>query len=127
MSDKTIFALISECGNLSRFKNNSHFVGYLGLYPTFEQSGNRLTFEPIGKRGAKLDKKALSQAAIATIRHNKELNKLFHDKLSQGRAKEKAVVIIARKLAHIILAIYKNNVAYNPNRYLWYLEFHSTI
>ena len=116
VSDKTIFALISECGDLSRFKNNSHFIGYLGLYPTLEQSGNKLTYGPIAKRGAKLAKKALYQAAIAAIRHNEQLAKLYRDKVSQGRAKKEAVVIVARKLAHIILAIYKNNVAYNPQR-----------
>jgi len=116
VSDKTIFALISECGDLSRFKNNSHFIGYLGLYPTLEQSGNKLVFGPIAKRGAKLAKKALYQAAIAAVRHNEQLNKLFRDKVSQGRAKKEAIVIVARKLAHIILAIYKNNVAYDPQR-----------
>ena len=116
VSDKTIFALISECGDLSRFKNNSHLIGYLGLYPTLEQSGNKLTYGPIAKRGAKLAKKALYQAAIAAIRHNEQLAKLYRDKVSQGRAKKEAVVIVARKLGSIILAIYKNNVAYNPQR-----------
>ena len=116
MSDKTIFALISECGDLSRFKSNSHFIGYLGLYPTLEQSGNKVSYGPIAKRGAKFAKKALYQASIAAIRHNNELNKLFMDKVSQGRAKKEAVVIVARKLAQIVLAIYKNNVAYNPQR-----------
>lgn len=116
VSDKTIFALMSECGDLSRFKNQDSFAGYLGLYPTLQQSGNKTVHGPLAKRGAKLAKKALYQAAIASIRHNKELNKLFYDKVSQGRAKKEAVVIVARKLAHIILAIYKNNVAYNPNR-----------
>ncbi|NOZ90532.1 MAG: IS110 family transposase [Epsilonproteobacteria bacterium] len=116
VSDKTIFALISECGDLSRFKNNSHLIGYLGLYPTLEQSDNKLTYGHIAKHGAKLAKKVLYQSAIASIRHNRELNKLFRDKVSQGRAKKEAVVIVARKLAHIILAIYKNNVPYNPQR-----------
>ena len=116
VSDKTIFALISECGDLSRFKSNSHFIGYLGLYPTLEQSGNKISYGPIAKRGAKLAKKALYQAAIAAIRHNDELHKLFMDKVSQGRAKKEAVVIVARKLSQIVLAIYKNNVAYNPQR-----------
>ena len=114
MSDKTIFALISECGDLSRFKNTSSFVGYLGLYPTLEQSGNKLVYGPLAKRGAKLAKKALYQAAIATIRHNDELNKLYKDKVSQGRGKKEALIIVARKLAQIILSIYTNNVAYNP-------------
>jgi len=116
VSDKTIFALMSECGDLSRFKNASHFIGYLGLYPTMEQSGNRLINGHLAKRGAKLAKKALYQAAIAAIRHNAELNKLYRDKTSQGRANKEAVVIVARKLAQIILSIYKNNVAYNPQR-----------
>jgi len=116
VNDKTIFALMSECGDLSRFKNASHFIGYLGLYPTLEQSGNKLVNGPLAKRGAKLAKKALYQAAIAAIRHNDELNKLYRDKTSQGRANKEAVVIVARKLAQIILAIYKNNVAYNPQR-----------
>ena len=116
VSDKTIFALMSECGELSRFKKASHFIGYLGLYPTLEQSGNRLINGPLAKRGAKLAKKALYQASIAAIRHNKELNKLYKDKISQGRAKKEAVIIVARKLAQIILAIYKNNIAYNPQR-----------
>ena len=116
VSDKTIFALMSECGDLSRFTNQNSFIGYLGLYPTLEQSGNKTVHGPIAKRGARLAKKALYQAAIASVRHNKELNKLFHDKVSLGRAKKEAIVIVARKLAHIILAIYKNNVAYNPNR-----------
>ena len=116
VSDKTIFALMSECGDLSRFKNQKSFIGYLGLYPTLQQSGNKTVNGPLAKRGAKLAKKALYQAAIASIRHNKELNKLFRDKVSQGRAKKEALIIVARKLAHIILAIYKNNVAYNPQR-----------
>lgn len=116
VSDKTIFALISECGDLSRFPNQNSLIGFLGLYPTLEQSGNKTVHGPIAKRGAKLAKKALYQAAVASVRHNAQLNKLFHDKVSQGRAKKEALVIVARKLAHIILAIYKNNVAYNPNR-----------
>lgn len=116
VSDKTIFALMSECGDLARFKNQDSFISYLGLYPTLQQSGNKTIYGPLAKRGAKLAKKALYQAAVASIRHNKELNKLFHDKVSSGRAKKEAIVIVARKLAHIILAIYKNNVAYNPQR-----------
>ncbi len=116
VSDKTIFALMSECGDLARFPNQNSFIGYLGLYPTLEQSGNKTIHGSIAKRGAKLAKKALYQSAVASIRHNKELNKLFHDKVSLGRAKKEAIVIVARKLAHIILSIYKNNVAYNPKR-----------
>ena len=116
VSDKTLFTIMGECGNLDRFRNSSAFIGYLGLYPTLEQSGNSSKNGKLAKRGAKLAKKALYQAAIASIRHNSEMKKLYCDKISQGKAKKEAIVIVARRLASIILAIYKNNKPYNPKR-----------
>ena len=44
------------------------------------------------------------------------MNKLYCDKVSQGRAKKEALVIVARKLAAVILAVYKHNTPYNPQR-----------
>ena len=116
VSDKTLFTIMGECGNLDRFKNINAFIGYLGLYPTLEQSGNKTSYGKLAKRGSKLAKKALYQAAVAAIRHNDEMKKLYCDKVSQGKAKKEALVIVARKLAAIILAIYKNNTPYNPAR-----------
>jgi transposase len=116
VSDKTLFTIMGECGNLDRFKSYNAFIGYLGLYPTLEQSGNTTKYGRLAKRGSKLAKKALYQAAVASIRHNNEMRKLYLDKVSQGKAKKEALIIIARKLASIILAIYKHNMPYNPNR-----------
>ncbi len=116
ISDKTLFTIMGECGNLDRFKNINAFIGYLGLYPTLEQSGNNTKYGKLAKRGSKLAKKALYQAAVAAIRHNNEMKKLYCDKTSQGKAKKEALVIVARKLAGIVLSIYKHNVPYNPNR-----------
>jgi len=116
ISDKTLFTIMGECGNLDRFKNINAFIGYLGLYPTLEQSGNNTKYGKLAKRGSKLAKKALYQAAVAAIRHNNEMKKLYCDKTSQGKAKKEALVIVARKLAGIVLSIYKHNMPYNPNR-----------
>ena len=116
VADKTIFAIISECGNISRFRNGQAFIGFLGLYPTLYQSGNSTKYGKIAKRGAKLAKLAIYQAAIACVRHNAELKKIYLDKKSLGRAPKQCVVIIARKLAMIIYSIYKNNTPYNPAR-----------
>ena len=44
------------------------------------------------------------------------MRKLYCNKVSQGKAKKEALVIVARKLAAIILSIYKNNTPSNPNR-----------
>jgi transposase len=116
VSDKTILALFAECGNLDRFHNAKALTGYLGLYPTLEQSGDNQKNGRLAKRGAKLAKKAIYLAAIAAIRHNKELKQVYMNYRSKGRAKKECIIITARKLLAIIYAIYTHNTPYNPNR-----------
>jgi len=116
VGDKTIFALLSECGDISRFHSGQAFIGFLGLYPTLYQSGNSTKYGKLAKRGAKLAKLALYQAAVACVRHNDELKKIYLDKKSGGRAPKECIIIVARKLAMIIYSIYKNNTPYNPAR-----------
>jgi len=116
VADKTIFAVLSECGDIARFKSAQAFIGFLGLYPTLHQSGNTTKYGRLAKRGAKLAKMAIYQAAVACVRHNHELHKIYLDKKSAGRAPKECVIIVARKLAMIIYSIYKNNTPYNPAR-----------
>ncbi len=73
VSDKTLLAVLAECCNIDRFKDAKSLIGYLGLYPTQEQSGNTLKYGHLAKRGAKYAKKALYLASVAAVRHNSEL------------------------------------------------------
>lgn len=57
VGDKTILSLLAECGNLDRFTDAKALVGYLGLYPTLEQSGGSTKHGRLAKRGARLAKK----------------------------------------------------------------------
>lgn len=116
VSDGTLLAILSECGNLDRFKDEKALIGYIGLYPTQEQSGNTLKYGKLAKRGAKYAKKALYLAAVCAVRHNNELKQIFRNQLSLGRAKKEALIIVARKLARIIYSIYKHNKPYDPAR-----------
>ncbi len=116
VSDKTLLALLAECGNLNRFKDAKSLIGYLGLYPTQEQSGNTLKYGHLAKRGARYAKKALYIASVAAIRHNNELKQIFRNHVAIGRAKKEALIIVARKLAYIIWAIYNHNKPYDPTR-----------
>lgn len=116
VGDKTILALLAECGNLDRFTDAKALVGYLGLYPTLEQSGGTIKHGRLAKRGARLAKKAIYLASIAAIRHNKELHTLYDKYRSKGRAKKECVIIVARKLIQIIYSIYIRNTPYDPIR-----------
>lgn len=118
VSDKTIASILSECGDLRRFDSAKAFIGFLGLYPTLYQSGNSLNTGKLAKRGIPIAKHALYLAAVSSIRHNTELHKLFKDKVSAGKSKKEALIIVAKKLASIIYSLFKYNQPYNPARVL---------
>lgn len=116
VGDKTILALLAECGDLDRFHNAKALTGYLGLYPTLQQSGDTQRNGRLAKRGARLAKKAIYLAAIAAVRHNKELRQVYMNYRSKGRAKKEGIIIVARRLLAIIYAIYTRNVPYDAKR-----------
>ena len=116
VADKTILALLAECGNLDRFYAPKALIGFLGLYPTLSQSGDSTRHGRLAKRGASLAKKAIYLASIAAIRHNDEMRTIYMNYRSKGRAKKEAIIIVARKLLTIIYTIYTRNIPYDPQR-----------
>jgi len=118
VADKTIAAILGECGDLTRFSSAKAFIGYLGLYPTQYQSGNSLSVGKLAKRGIPIAKHALYMAAVSSVLHNDELRKVFRDKVSAGKSKKEALIIISKKLATIMYSIFKYNTPYNSKRVL---------
>jgi transposase len=118
VADKTIAAILGECGDLRRFESAKAFIGFLGLYPTLYQSGKSSSTGTLAKRGIPIAKHALYLAAVSSVRHNSELHKLFRDKVSSGKSKKEALIIVAKKLASIIYSLFKYNQEYNPSRVL---------
>lgn len=118
VADKTIAAILGECGDLKRFDSVKSFIGYLGLYPTQYQSGNSLNVGHLARRGIPIAKHALYRSAVSSVLHNDELRKIFRDKVSAGKSKKEALIIIAKKIAAIIYSIFKYNQPYNPKRVL---------
>ncbi len=116
VADKTIAALMSECGDLTRFPTISKFIGYLGLFPTENSSGNSKSIGHLSKRGSSLAKHALYMSAVSCLIHNTQLKQLYDTKRSQGKSKKEALITVSRKIAVIIYSIVKYNVPYNPDR-----------
>ena len=116
VSSKTIAAVISECGDLSRFKTPIKFIGYLGLFPTENSSGNSKSTGHLSKRGSSLAKHALYMASVSCLLHNKELKQYYDTKKSQGKSKQEGIIAVSRKLATIIYSIFRYNTPYDPYR-----------
>jgi len=116
VADKTIAAILSECGDIARFNNVTKFIGYLGLFPTENSSGNSTKTGHLSKRGSSLVKHALYMSSVSCLIHNSQLKQLYDTKRSQGKSKQEAIVTVSRKLATIIYAIFRYNTPYNPAR-----------
>ena len=116
VADKTIAALISECGDLSRFPTIPKFIGYLGLFPTENSSGNSKHIGHLSKRGSPLAKHALYMSAVSCLIHNTQLKQLYDTKRSQGKSKKEGLIAVSRKIATIIYSIFKHNTPYDPSR-----------
>ena len=116
VAEKTIAAIISECGDLTRFPTTAKFIGYLGLFPTENSSGNYKSTGHLSKRGSSIAKHALYMSSVSCMLHNSQLKQLYDTKKSQGKSKKEALIAVSRKLGTIIYAIFKYNTPYNPNR-----------
>jgi transposase len=116
VAEKTIAAIISECGDLTRFPTVAKFIGYLGLFPTENSSGNSQHIGHLSKRGSPIAKHALYSSAVGCLLHNPELKQYYNTKRSQGKSKKEALIAVSRKLATIIYAIFKHNTSYDPSR-----------
>lgn len=113
---KTIATFISEVGDGSRFKTTKDLIGYIGFYPKISESGNFKNAHPkITKAGPSHLRHALYLAAVACIKHNHELRNLYHKKLSQGKSAIQAIIVVARKLAIIMLSMLKSGEVYQPH------------
>lgn len=116
VSSKTIAAVISECGDLTRFPSVTKFIGYLGLFPTENSSGKSHSIGHLSKRGSSLAKHALYMSSVSCMIHNPELKQYYDTKRSQGKSKQEGLIAVSRKLATIIYSIFRHNTPYDPTR-----------
>ena len=101
----TGLALIHTLGSIDRFANARKVTAYIGLDPLEDSSGDRKRIGSISKRGSRLVRYLLLEAAQVAARHDPDL-KRFYYRVLQRRGKPRAKVAVARQLlvrAYILL------------------------
>lgn len=107
-------AFISVIDTPGRFQNAHQVQSYLGLVPSEYTSGKR-KLGAITKMGNAYLRAMLVQAAWALMNMRcSDPLKYWGMRISKKRGKRVAVVAVARRLAGILWAMWKNNKAYNP-------------
>jgi transposase len=94
----------------SRFKTGRSLGAYLGLVPSLYQSGKTNRKGRITKHGNRQLRWALTVAANALLRSKTaSALKTWGVKLVEKIGRKKAIVALARKLASVLLAMWKSN------------------
>lgn len=109
--------IVAEIGDVHRFKNAAAIVKYAGLNPGVSQSGKfEAKGEPITKKGSPHLRRALWLAANRARQYDPKM-RAYYDKLrSEKKCHRVAVTACARKLCHVVFAVMRDQIAYDPNK-----------
>lgn len=111
----TAAIILSEIGDITRFKSAKSLVAYAGIDPTVRQSGQFLANNnKMSKRGSPYLRRALFLCASTCTLHESPLNTYYLKKRSEGKHHLTAVGAVAHKLTHIVYAILRDNKDYEP-------------
>ena len=106
----TAITILSAVGDITRFPNAKHLVGYAGLGARVHDSGLTHTTGRITKAGRKDLRRAMVNAANRAVQHHAHWKKEL-ERLQPHLGRSKAVVAIARKLLVAIWHVLSENVA----------------
>jgi transposase len=101
----------------SRFGAAKQVRSYLGLVPREYSSGERQHRGRISKAGGSRARTLLVEAAWALLRWRTEKNKALYDwamRIAARRGRARACVALARKLAGILYAIWRDGTEFDP-------------
>ena len=98
------FTIASEIGDIARFPTPRKLVGYTGLCPRVDQSGERDRRGPLRKNGPNLLRWALVEAAHTAYRHPlyRPILERKRAQLGKKRGTKIAALEVARRLAEAI-------------------------
>jgi transposase len=110
------FTIASEIGDIARFPSPPKLVGYTGLCPRVEQSGERDRRGPLRKNGPNHLRWALVEAAHTAARHPhyRPVRERFQTRHGRKRGTKLAAVEIGRRLAEAIWHMLTRNEPFAP-------------
>lgn len=107
----TAMILLTEIGDIKRFKNLDKLCSYIGLVPMTNSTGENEKAGNITVRRNKILRTALIESSWVAIRNDPALM-LAYQKLINRMKPQDAIIRIAKKLVNRILYVLKNKKAY---------------
>lgn len=109
-------AILSEIGDIHRFKTSSQLVSFAGINPTVRQSGQFLgNKNKMSKKGSAYLRLALWKASITSARFNPVLKIYYQQKIKEGKNHMTVIGAVARKLTGILFTMLKENTSFDEH------------
>jgi transposase len=108
---------VAALDDVDRFPNAASVASYLGLIPGENTTGFRSRRTHLTRAGAPQVRWALGQAAWSLYRHRpKDPMVQWAKQIATRRGTLVAIMALARKLAHVLYALWKHETTYDPVR-----------
>lgn len=102
--------ILSELGDLRRFKSNKQLSAYVGLMPCIYQSGDNIRSHGITPRAQHLIRSYFIESSWQAIRVDPALQAYY--RTHQGKDSKQIIIKVARKLLNRARAVIKNELPY---------------
>jgi transposase len=112
MGKVTKVTIISEIGEIDRFKTKEKFVAFLGMDPVIKQSGKSYRTSGISKKGNRNLRMVFYNLAIRAIKLIPKYRKKYKE-LRKRKPPKVAIIAIARKMAELVYVLWKKGVAFD--------------
>jgi len=112
----TAVRFVAAIDDVTRFEHAHKVQSYLGLTPGEHSSSERNRMTGITKAGSSEVRRALIQAAWTALRTSNDPMVSWAKQIAARRGKFVAVVALARKLAGILFALWRDGTSYQANR-----------
>jgi transposase len=113
----TATSFAATLDDVKRFDGAKQVRAYLGLVPSEHSSGEKQQRGNISKAGPSRARSMLVEAAWSILQHRKPATESLHlwaTRIAQRRGKRIAVVALARKLAGILFALWRDGTDFVP-------------
>jgi transposase len=110
----TIDVVLSEAGDVRRFRSAKRIVAYAGLDPGLRESAGKGKQLHIAKDGSRLLRWALIETAWRLVRKSVRWRRLFTQLQGTTGHKKKAIVGVARRVLCVLFAMLRDGTAYRP-------------
>ena len=104
--------LITELGQINRFKNIDQLASYCGIVPDISASADKIKVKGLTHRANGRIRTALVQSAWIAIKYDPSLKKIYKEAVEAGKPKQKAIIKVTKKLLNRIRTIWKEEKKY---------------